>query len=220
MLVRDEAALSRLAEETLIEQYFQRMDDYRESTLAQAIWIDTADDPTSMARLAQGMKTEEFEKKLAKLNPRLRFRTLPQKTDKRVVFIERNGEAHAICVYEAEWMPELSLRSRRTEVVQNSDKTLVCNGGPVHHHLERADFPKSHWNADKGEFEFDGLRPHEEEVELPWSEVKRGYRTVLLYLLEAGEIDMDQVERHFGPGTSRGWAVHTGKRTDIQGTPS
>jgi hypothetical protein len=220
MLLRDESKLAEIATEALIDAYYERVNAYREQTLAQAIWIDTADDPTSMARLAVGMKTEEFERKVAKLNSRLRFATLPSKPDKRVCWVERRGEAYPICVYEAEWMPESSLRARHTEVIQNSMNTLVCNGGPVHHHLERADFPKSHWNAEKGEFEFDGLRPHEEEVEVPWSEVKRGYRTVLLYLLEAGELDMDQVERHFGPGTSRGWAVHTGKRTDIEGTPS
>jgi len=220
MIVRDEAALDRLAEEALIDQYFERLEKHKEATLSQAVWIDSADDPTSAARLATGMNTDEFEKKVARLNGRLRFRTLPAKPDKRVVFVERRGTAIPICVYESNWLPEYSLRARKTEVVQNSDNTLTTRGGHLHHHLERADFPTSHWDDEAGEFKFDGLRPHEEAVELPWSEVKRGYRTVLLYLLEAGELDLDQVETTFGCGSSRGWAVHTGKRTDIEGTPA
>lgn len=220
MIVRDDAALGRLAEEAMIDAYMERLEKHKAATLEQAIWIDTPDDPTSIARLNGGMATAEFEKKLAKLNPRLRFRTLPLKPDKRVVFVERRGKALPICVYETPWLPELSLRSRKTEVVQNSDNTLRFKNGKLFHHLERADFPKAHWDEAAGEFTFDGLRPHEEAVELPWSEVKRGYRTVLLYLLEAGELDLDQVEKTFGAGTSRGWAVHTGKRNDIEGTPS
>lgn len=220
MIIRDEQKLDTLAEESLIDAYFERLEKHKAATLAQSVWIDTADDPTSQARLTTGMKTEEFEKKVARLNARLRFRTLPLKPDKRVVFVERRGVAEPICVYESGWMPEYSLRSRKTEVVQNSDNTLTTKGGHLHHHLERADFPKSHWDEEAGEFKFDGLRPHEEAVELPWSEVKRGYRTVLLYLLESGELDLDQVEKTFGCGESRGWAVHTGRRTDIEGTPA
>ena len=220
MIVRDEAALDRLAEESLIDAYFERLEKHKAATLSQSVWIDTADDPTSLSRLATGMNTEEFEKKVARLNARLRFRPLPLKPDKRVVFVERRGVAEPICVYESVWMPEYSLRSRKTEVVQNSDNTLTTKGGHLHHHLERADFPKAQWDEESGEFKFDGLRPHEEAVELPWSEVKRGYRTVLLYLLESGELDLDQVEKTFGCGASRGWAVHTGRRTDIEGTPA
>lgn len=220
MIVRDEAALDRLATEALIDQYMERVAKHREATLAQAVWIDTEDDPTSVARMGEGLETSVFEARLAKLNRNLRFRTLPLKPDKRVVFVEKRGKAVPLCVYEAGWLPEYSLRKRHTEIVQNSDNTLRVSNGTLHHHLERADFPKAHWDETAGEFKFDGLRPHEEAVELPWSEIKRGYRTVLLYLLEAGELDLDAVEKHFGSGTSRGWAVHTGKRTDIEGTPS
>lgn len=220
MLVRDENALARLAEEALIDQYMERLEKYRRATVEQAVWIDTPDDPTSLARLDKGMLTRDFEEKVSKLNPRLLFATLPLKPDKRVVYHLLSGRAAPICVYEADWLPELSLRARKTEVIQNSDNTLVHKDGKLFHHLERADFPTSHWDEDAGEFKFDGLRPHEEAVEIPWTEVKRGYRTVLLYLMEAGELDLDEVEKTFGCGTSRGWAVHTGKQIFDDGTPS
>lgn len=221
MLVHDEAKLAALAEEVLVDQYMERLEKLRELTLGQAIWIDTADDPTDLKRVAKGMLTEDFERKLHKLNPRLRFATLPLKTDKRCVWVEdAAGTAFPISSYEAGWIPESSLRRRETEIIKNSTNVMKVKNGKVFNHFERADFPKSEWNPETQEFDFAGLCPNEEKIEVPWTEVKRGYRTVLLYLLEAGELDLDQVEREFGAGDTRGWAVHTGRQTSLVGTPS
>jgi hypothetical protein len=216
MLVRDEQALDRLAQEAMVEKYMEDLQEYYRRTHSQAVWIDTPDDPTSALRAAQGCLTEEFETRLSKLNRNLQFKTLPLKPDKRVCYVWRLGKAIPLCVYENPWIPEFSLRARETEIEFNPTpffKPDVRNaqGQQGLMHLDRKDMPKSEWDPEKGETVFHGLLPGEEEVELPWREVKRGWRTVLLYLLAAGELFLGDVEREFGAANTRGWKVATGR---------
>ena len=225
MLVRDEQALDRLAQEALMDKYMDRLQDHYRKVHSQAVWIDTPDDPTAMARAARGCLTEDFEKRLLKLNPRLHFKTLPMKPDKRVCYIWRLGVAIPLCVYENPWIPELSLRSRQTEIEFNpipffNPDRRNRDGQQALMHIDSKDMPKSEWDVEKGETVFHGLLPGEEEVELPWREVKRGWRTVLLYLLAAGELFLDDVEREFGAGDTRGWKVATGKDATGMDTPA
>lgn len=48
-------------------------------------------------------------------------------------------------------------------------------------------------------------------VETLGAEVKRGWRTVLIRLIEKGLIGLEATERLFGPGNRRNWAALTGK---------
>jgi hypothetical protein len=216
MLVRDEQALDRLAQEAMVEKYMDDLKAYYARTHSQAVWIDTPDDPTNADRAARGCLTEEFEKRLLKLNKNLQFKTLPLKPDKRVCYVWRLGKAIALCVYENPWIPEFSLRARETEIEFNptpffNPDNRNASGQQAVMHINRKDMPKSEWDPEKGETIFHGLLPGEEEVELPWREVKRGWRTVLLYLLAAGELFLGDVEREFGSADTRGWRVATGR---------
>jgi len=48
-------------------------------------------------------------------------------------------------------------------------------------------------------------------VRIPYREVKRGWRTVLIRLLQKGLVTLDAVEKEFGSGNRASWAALTGK---------
>jgi hypothetical protein len=56
---------------------------------------------------------------------------------------------------------------------------------------------------------------HWQKVTVPGREIKRGWRTVLLRLVQRRIVTLDAVEREFGPGDRVSYAVLTGKRHEM-----
>lgn len=52
-------------------------------------------------------------------------------------------------------------------------------------------------------------------VDIPWHLVKRGWRTVLARLIIKRIVSLEAVEREFGSGTRKSWAIMTGKKLGI-----
>jgi hypothetical protein len=55
---------------------------------------------------------------------------------------------------------------------------------------------------------------HWQKVAVPGREIKRGWRTVLLRLVQQRVVALDAVEREFGAGNRATYAVLTGKRSE------
>lgn len=55
---------------------------------------------------------------------------------------------------------------------------------------------------------------HWQKIAVPGREIKRGWRTVLLRLVQSRIVSLDAVEREFGAGDRASYAVLTGKRSD------
>lgn len=142
-------------------------------------------------QLGRPMLPEEFEKRLKRLNTNLEFEVIEEnKTHKRMSIVDQRGKT-PVCVYENSLMPERSIpRLREMEVPD-----------PGFTHVNRKDFDKNPNN----------LKPGWRKVTIPWGEKKRGWRTVLVRLIQAGVITLTQAEAEFGADTTPEWSQHTGK---------
>ena len=111
---------------------------------------------------------------------------------KRLSVVDQRGK-HAVVVYENSLMPERSIpRLREVEV---PDTTWD------HSKTRRTDF-----STDRTQ-----IRPGWRKVTIPWGEQTRGWRTVLVRLIQAGLITPTQAETEFGSDETPEWRQYTGK---------
>lgn len=142
-------------------------------------------------RLGHAMFPAELERRLAKLNPNLAFEVIPHNvTHRRISIIDGRGKT-PLTVFPNSLIPERSIMSYKE--VEAPDPEIT--------HLDRKDMPRH-----EGE-----LRPGWRKVQIPWREMKRGWRTVLLRLMEEKVLTLTQVENEFGADQTPEWSQHTGK---------
>lgn len=198
MLIRDEVVQSRHARRDPIESHRADVAKYVENQLATAEYIgDEDNDPTIFDRQrGEELAYEVFEAKLKKCNPDLHFLTFPLNPHKRVCFRVLSGEPTPLCVYDIGPgpMPEYSILERRPE--ETYDLSIRT--------IDRKDInPDGTWKGKK-------------TVYRTGKELRRGWRTVLLYLLKERALTLAQVETTFGHGTRQSWAAHArGTSTSI-----
>lgn len=173
------------------------------------------DNPTEFARqLGKRLSTTDFESRVSRLNPSIKFLPHPVKDDARLVMHEVKGylfpyTAIQGTVNEFSWM--------------NSKEEIHETAKTQDYVLKRSDLPPAEWVPH--EFNEDGslkklgrwirdenvVRPGFEKKELIWNEVWRGWRTVLLRLIFEGYLPAGEVEREFGSADRKSWATKLGK---------
>lgn len=124
-------------------------------------------------------------------------------TKKLVVRRLPSGTQETICVYERGLMPEHSIMRIKVEEIRDVDQK----------HLSRADLPKYEISP-TGEIIWDPTKPKPgwKRVERLWGEKVRGWRTLLIRLIQARAISLSDAEKYFGSDNRPQWAANTGKQ--------
>ena len=189
MIIYDEAGLAKKKATTRMEEGKEMYLQSCEGEVKDRVHVPRIGNIGQ--RLGRQMFPKELEKRLQNLNPNLYFEVIPENpTHKRASILVPDGKKHLV-VYENSLMPERSIPKIRTMEVPD----------PTFTHLDRKDMPK-----DPG-----ALRPGWRRVQIPWGESKRGWRTVLVRLIQAGAITVTQAETEFGSDETPEWRQHTGK---------
>lgn len=78
-------------------------------------------------------------------------------------------------------------------------------------HVE--DFPKAEWSGWKDGWKFDerDVRPGWMRIKKPWNEIRRGWRTILAYIVRSGLATPNQIERLVSDADNASWAIHMGR---------
>lgn len=218
-VVIDSRSKQRQAMAAAVERHRDEIRRAYENLLRLSVWVDDdKEDPTNtLARLGTPMTNVELEARIRKMAPNLLFENHPENkarkavisfasqagiphswmTPKRCAYLVKpSGEKQFLFAFEAGIMPEYSILRRISRLSWNGKTT----------HIERADLKGS-------------TPPGMRVLNLPWREEVRGWRTVLLRLVECGILTLEQVESSFGPGKTRSWASKLGKRSRAEGTP-
>lgn len=185
----------------IVEKQRQDIIDFIRSETANCVLLRDDDlSPCNAARqLGQTYTHEEFERKLAILCPKLKAERHPFKPDKRCLYILDARGKIFVCAYENGFLPEHSIFSVKTKEVWDRVTT----------HINKKDLPKHEVTPDG--VIWHGPLPGFEDVDIPWNEVKRGWRTVLVRLVEERIATPRQVENVFGSDNRPEWKKHLGK---------
>ncbi len=144
-------------------------------------------------RLGRPLMPAALEERLTRLNPNLFYEVIPENpSHKRLSVIDARGK-HFVCVYPNSLIPERSIARLRTMEVP--DPTITGS------EITRKDF-----SSDP-----EALKPGWRRITVPWGEAKRGWRTVLVRLIQAGLITATQAEQEFGSDETPEWRQYTGK---------
>jgi len=173
--------------------------------------LQTAENSTNAEwALGQGMDSEVFLKRLQKLRPGFRMITYPLNNTKRGLFYQQpNGDLEFLMPVENGFTPEHSISEVRYE--EERDFSVGDPfGGPK---IERADVMKQAYLDENGEWQF-----HDRTQGLGWKrtpmrgkEIKRGWRTVLLRLIQNNWLRESEVEKEFGADNTNQWAGALGR---------
>lgn len=196
------------------EQYYDKLRQWEEDKVNNAIYVTDEDlSPGNWEKQkGQELTTEKFEQKLLKIFPTARFATFPRNTAKRCVYrILPDGTAEFLCAYENGRMTEHSVLLVKEEDILdiNPTKTDAVT------HIDRKDLPRSEWDGTQWQFDKSKPLPGQKRVRTAAREVSRGWRTVLLKLLEHRVISMSAAEREFGSPNDRKWAFFGGKHASL-----
>lgn len=217
-LVIDEKAARRREYERRVEEHREQIRRAHEQMVRTSVWIGSDSDPTDvLRRMGAPMTSTELESRILRLTSSVLFEDHPDNhlrkfasafftspsqsslpfsllTPKRLAYrIRQDGRREFLFAFEKGIMPEYSILRRVTREVWDGKTT----------HIDRRDLGRD-------------THPGRVRVDLPWREEVRGWRTVLLRLVECGILTLEQVERAFGPGQSTFWAARLGKRHGLE----
>lgn len=207
LVIKDTEALKKEALDNKIKKHHDEKVGWLKQQLAHCVYIENEnEDPSNIPQqLGQMMTAKDFEDKLIKLIPNLKFEYNPVNPKMKALYHIKGEKKEYICSYHADIMPEHSIIKIKKELVWDPDQKI----------LKRSELPKHQWVAGKG-YVFEGIPPGWKEVKVPWGELKRGWRTVLIKLVKEGLLTIPQAESFNGSPTSqfgqRAWAYHLGKR--------
>ena len=126
-------------------------------------------------QLGRPLKTDEFARRIQKLNPKIKIFPHPRDKSKACIYLQKPDSLQYLFPCEGDWMPEWSIMADRR----------VLHPEP-------------------------GYSP----VTAPYFEVKRGWRTCLIRLIQMGLVSAELVEKEFGSGDRFSWQAQTGKTND------
>jgi hypothetical protein len=207
MLVKDEALIEKHVQAAAYEAEHDRILNAAEAEMRLATYIEEGDDITNLVhQLGNPLAPEEFEKRLAKLAPALKFEVHPTNNTKRCAYLLDQRGKYCVAVYENSIMPEHSWFSCKTEFVRDMEVTCI----------ERSELPKHEIVTDADGnpdvvFEPGVAGPGLRKVVRPHKEILRGWRTALIKVLLERVASLDAIEREFGSANRASWAGHTGK---------
>jgi len=208
MFVKDSQKIEEHKQFLLVEKERDAARQWLEKEEAASVFLlDEKTDPTNLeARQGRPMHTDYLEEKLKKMNPNLVFEFVDKKdgrvpSHRRVCIIE-NNQKKTLFPYEYGVIYERSLMCRNIQEIIDPDVKS----------LNRKDLPKNEWIPGQGiVFEPGQTLPGFKKIEVPWSEVKRGWRTVVLRLVTMGLIPLLDAEKLFGADESPEWKAGTGR---------
>jgi hypothetical protein len=185
MLVKDSEAIIKHKILGKREEAREKLDEQIKREIKDAPFAAEASD--SLRQMGRPMSPEALEKYLRKINPNLSLVIHPYNRTKRVVYWNKpDGKREFVCACENAVMPEWSVMSvRRVKVPTKKDRLDKSNLGNT-------------WM----------------EVEVPYRELTRGWRTVFGILVQKGIISTESVERLIGSGDRASWAVRVGRRKE------
>jgi hypothetical protein len=196
------------------EKHQQEIVDYIKQEESHLVFVEDAlVDPTdSLKQMGHPYTSTEFETRLATILPsNCAFISNPWITDKKAVVRLKNfNEQETLCPYERGVIPEHSVMQLVTKEVPDNDIMSRRKS------LNRADLPKYEYVPGQG-FVFDDsvVRPGFKRIKQIGREIKRGWRTVLIRLIQQDIITLYDAERVFGSKDHLSWAQHTGKREHV-----
>lgn len=207
MIIRDTEAIEKAVIEAAIDDYREKCEKYILASLKNAVYIDSNADPTNMnLRMGKALTHEEFERRLGKLNPALKFDQHPWQPTRRYVWWEVGGKKETLSVYDKGAIPESSILFRYEE--KQADPEYITGARK----LDRKDFPKATWNDEKQAYDFAGDIPGVITTYIPGSEYKRGWRTTLAKVLLSGAVPLVDIIKEFGEADTAEWAGLTGRQ--------
>lgn len=202
----------------------ERMKNWTEEQVMLSAYLNDFENSVGNAerQLGRGLTNVQLEARLKKLNPSLTFEDHPHIKDKRLAYVIDSRGKTFLFPFEKGLMPEHTIFNIREKIVPDMD--FIDN---PNRSISRADLPKHEYHgkplteitsveeaeaqAKEGGFVFDGVPPGYKKVKVIGSEAKRGWRTVLLRLIQAGLITVYQAETEFGADNRPEWQGHTGK---------
>ena len=173
---------------------------------------DSLVDPTNDEKqLGKPISSVTFENILRTVLPlNIAFIDNPWIPDKKAIVRVKGTEFETICPYERGLMPEHSVMQLVTKEIPDSE---VLGRRKA---MNRKDLGKYEYVPGQG-FVFDDttVRPGFKRIKQVGRELKRGWRTVLLRLIQEGLISLYDVERLFGSKDHPSWAQNTGRREAV-----
>ncbi len=187
----------------LQEKQLVDTNEYIKKQLENAIYLNSdTNNPTLIEKqLGNSLTPEQFAAKLSKLNPNLKITHHPKNPSKLWLFYGDGENRVFISAFENVVIPEHSIFSVKEEEVPDLDIMRKKNiGGVMVNHIDKRDLMKSGSAA-----------PGFKKVKVPWNEARRGWRTVLCKVLDAGYCTPSQVEIVFGADNTPQWKRRMGK---------
>lgn len=186
-----------------VEKQLFDTQEYIKKQLENSIYLnsDTSDPTLIEKQLGRSFTPEEFAAKLKKLNPNLRIVHHPKNPSKLWLFYGDGESRVFISAFENIIIPEHSIFSIKEEEVPDLDVMRKRNvGGVMINHIDKRDL-----------MENGSAAPGFKKVKVPWNEARRGWRTVLCKVLDAGYASPAQVEIIFGADNTPQWKRRMGK---------
>lgn len=208
MLIKDSEQFLK----TLVSAQFEAQDaklrQWEEESVANSILVKDGDLNAGNAayQMGKAYTNFEFEAKLQKLNPNFRFNTFKNKEGQpaRGIWLLTPEGMKSIMGYGVGLIPENSIRRVYYKDIREKGVKKI--------HIDRSEI-KADWDNENKEFKFDTSKPMPgfRRVWLADRELVRGWRTVLLRLMQEGYLKLTDVEREFGISDRQTWAYGTGK---------
>lgn len=216
LIINDTEKIAKDSFKKKLDIQLEEKKKWLDQQLQHCVYVENEnEDPTNIQQQLGSMMTSHFlEERLKQLTNRVLFEFNPINPLMKALYILKDGKKEYFCSYHADMMPEHSIIKVKREVVWDPDYTEP---------LKRADLPKHKWVEGKG-YVFEGVPPGWKEVLIPWGEIKRGWRTILIKLVKEGILTVTQAENFvpFTPTSNFGqkaWAHHLGKRNTGDSIP-
>lgn len=209
--VFDTESLSRQRTISAREKHEQQVRDWIREQQNNVVVINDFDlSPANAERqVGQAMFANKMEERLKRLNANLLFEVNPFNSGKKALYHIQSGQKIFICAYENGVMPEHSIMSVKEQEDIHTDFVGAKR------HINRKDLPG--YKISDGDVTWEGgVTPGFHKRQVIWHEAIRGWRTVLIKLVQHKLASPAQVEALFGIDGRPEWASKMGKRTDVQ----
>ena len=224
MLIIDYDQASRIVAQRIAEErdrtYRKWLEDYERLS---KFHDDEEIRPTDAVRqIGEPMAHTEMERRLAKMNPRLRFLWEPFNNHHKMLALDAGDKLEKLFVYPTGSIPERTIWRKKEEYVEDPDyKPSRFDHGAAdwewvpmegYEHLYRPEgYKLGGWNdpavlANDPDLPFcgqwqrrdnDAGRAAWKKLNHAWGRHRRGWREVMLMLVQRGLVTVDQVEREF-----------------------
>lgn len=203
MLIKDEQKQAEHAIKTAIESNQSRLAAWEDDSVRNAVYVTDEEFNPGNPQLQMGraMMPGELERKLTSINPNFIYEVHARNKTKKSIYLPVAGEKKHLVIYENSYMPEHSIM----RLVKKDIRDMSVNS------LDRKDLPKHEWSPERNEWVFDDSAPMPgmKRVLICDRELVRGWRTVLLRLIQNKYITISDAERVFGTCNDSRWAYHT-----------